>query len=63
MNRTTGTTNMMIRKVMREHGLYQYQLADILNVNEGTICRWFRHELPEDEQKRIVSLIEEKAAK
>ncbi len=53
--------NILIRNSMKEHQVFQYEVAEILGISEPTLIRWLRKELPEDEQKRIVSLIEEHA--
>ena len=50
--------NILIREALSKHGLYVYQLQDILSVSETTITRMMRHELPKDEQSRIIKLIE-----
>ena len=53
------THNISIRVAMMTHGLTQWDVAKSLGVSESTFYRMMRDELPEDEQKRIVSLIEE----
>lgn len=53
------THNISIRVAMMIHGLTQWDVAKSLGVSESTFYRMMRDELPEDEQKRIVSLIEE----
>lgn len=50
-------TNKKIRIAMIEHNLKQWELADLLGIDESVFCRKMRKELPEDEQNRIVSLI------
>jgi len=50
-------TNEKIRAALREANMKQWQLADALNIHEKTLCCKLRHELPEDEQKRIIELI------
>lgn len=52
-------TNEKIRLALFQHGVYQYELADLLNVSEITLSRRLRRELPEDEQDRIVQIIEQ----
>lgn len=52
-------TNMSIRIAMIKYGLTQWDVAKILGVSESTFYRMIRDELPEEEQKRIVKLIEE----
>lgn len=37
----------------------QWQLADLLEISEYTLCKRLRKELPESEQKKIISIIEE----
>ena len=53
--------NIKIRKALAANMMKLYQLDEILGVSEATRCRMLRSELPEDEQNRIVKLIEEKA--
>lgn len=55
-------TNQTIRAALSKHDLKQWQLAELLNMNEFSLSRKLRHELPEDEQRQIVSLIENHAA-
>lgn len=54
--------NQTIRTALSAHDLKQWQLAELLNMNEFSLSRKLRHELPEDEQRQIVSLIENHAA-
>ncbi len=51
--------NKAIREALAKRGLFMYQLGKLLNVSEATITRMMRDELPEQEQRRIVKLIEE----
>ena len=53
--------NMKIRIKLLEHNKRLWWLAQILGTSEATLSRRLRNELPEDEQIRIVDLIEEKA--
>lgn len=53
--------NMRIRIKLLEHNKRLWWLAQILETSESTITRRLRNELPEEEQLRIVQLIEEKA--
>ena len=52
-------TNMKIRKKLAENMMKLYQLDEILGISEATRCRMLRKELPEEEQDRIIKLIEE----
>lgn len=53
--------NMRIRIKLMEYNKRLWWLADILGTSEATISRRLRKELPEEEQTRIIQLIEEKA--
>ena len=53
------TNNVLIRVAMAQYGLTQWDVAKKLGVSESTFYRMFRDDLPEEEQKRIVSIIEE----
>ena len=53
--------NMKIRIKLLEHNKRIWWLADLLGTSEATLSRRLRKELPEEEQARIIQLIEEKA--
>ena len=53
--------NMKIRIKLLEHNKRLWWLARILGTSESTITRRLRDELPEEEQERIIQLIEERA--
>ena len=53
------TTNMKVRIAMMENQFTQWKLARLLGVSESTVNRMIREELPEEEQDRIVALINE----
>jgi hypothetical protein len=55
--------NIPVRNALSKHGLYVCDLVDILKVSETTVTRMMRHELPKEEQKRIIGLIEKEARK
>ncbi len=55
--------NKKIRIAMINNDLKQYQLAQIMKTHEGSISRLLKDELPEEEQDRIVRLIEKEAGK
>ena len=44
---------------MLEHGITQYGLSKLMGVSEMTVYRRLRDELPDEEQDRIVGLIEQ----
>lgn len=49
--------NIKVREAMRAAGIKQWELAELLNMNEFSLSRKFRHELPEEEQERIIKVI------
>ena len=51
--------NAKIRIKMIETGMKQWEVARLLGMSESVLSRRLRDELPEDEQDRIVALIEE----
>lgn len=51
--------NETIRTAMRIANLRQWQVADALGIHEATFCAWLRHELSEEKQQEILSIIEE----
>ena len=53
--------NLKVRISMVEHDVKQYQLAQMMGRHEGSVSRMLRDELPDEEQDRIVRLIEEEA--
>lgn len=46
--------NQMIRDFAKERGLKLWQVADACGIADSTFCRQLRHELPKDEQERII---------
>ena len=50
--------NKRIRIKLVERELTQYDLAKLLGVSETTVYRRLRDELPEEEQDRIINMIE-----
>lgn len=51
--------NKRIRLKLVEHELTQYDLSKLMGISETTLYRRLRDELPEEEQNRIINLIEE----
>lgn len=51
--------NDAIRKAAKEKGVRLWQIAEKLGVNDGNFSRRLRRELPEEEQRRILGIIEE----
>lgn len=49
--------NARIRTALSSCAVHQWQLADALCIHETALSRKLRHELPPDEQERLVALI------
>lgn len=60
--RNENKKNLLIRETCEQTGTFYYELADILGKSPSTITVMLRHELPIDEQERIVALIREYAS-
>ena len=52
-------SNTKIRSALEESRMRHWELANLLGISESTLVRWLRTELPEEEQKRIISIIKE----
>lgn len=50
--------NAKVRIKMFEAGMKQWEVARLLGLGESALSRKLRDELPEEEQDRIVALIE-----
>lgn len=50
--------NMKIREKARNSGVRLWQIADALGMQESLFSKKLRKELPEDEQERILSIID-----
>lgn len=53
------TTNLDLRETARKAGVYWWQIAEYLEISEPTLTRRLRHELPEEEKKMYLRIIEE----
>lgn len=54
--------NEIIKNAMKKNRVFTWQVAELMGISENTLYRRMRHELPADEQIRIVKLIESGAA-
>ena len=59
----TKQNNMLIRQTLRLYGTPLWKLGKILGISESSVTRLMRDELPEEEQVRIISLIEKEEGK
>ena len=52
-------TNKEIVNLMKKESIFQWQIAKRLNLHETSLSRWFRSELTQEQQQRILGAIEE----
>lgn len=53
--------NTVIRKAAKEAGVFLWQVAEVLGVNDGNFSRKLRKELPQEEKEKILRIIEQLA--
>lgn len=51
--------NREIRERMQKANLAHWQVADVVGIGETTLCRWLRHKLTAEQEKRIMDAIDE----
>ena len=51
--------NKDIRLAVKEDGVKMWQLADKMGIADTTLCRRLRKELPEDQKRRILEIVDE----
>jgi ribosome-binding protein aMBF1 (putative translation factor) len=49
--------NVEVRVAMAEAGLKQYELAELIGVNETVFSRWMRKDMDEDKKNRCLDAI------
>ncbi len=54
----TQKANKDIRNLLKKTGMAQWELAELLNMAESTLCVKLRRELPEEEQQKIIAVIQ-----
>ena len=50
--------NIEIRKALAENQIYHWEMAEYLDISEGTFSKMLRNELPDDIQDQILNVIE-----
>lgn len=51
-------TNLNVRIAQLSAGVPQWKVAKWCNVGESTFSRWMREEMPEEQQKAIIQIIQ-----
>ena len=54
--------NKTIRQLAKDKGVLLWEIAEQLGITDGNFSRRLRRELPDEEQQRIATIIEEIAA-
>lgn len=49
--------NKDIRNLLKEKGIFNWQLADKLGISEATLTRKLRRELPTEEKEKLIKVI------
>lgn len=49
--------NADIKKFIKKHGLFRYEVANGLGISESQLSKMFRRALTEDEMKKIVQVV------
>lgn len=55
--------NNDIRQAAKQAGIYLWQIADNLGINDGNLSRRLRKELTKEEKEKILEIIEDLAKK
>lgn len=53
--------NLDIRKLAKDSGVYLWQIAEALGIQESNFCKALRSELSDSEKEKIYSVIEQLA--
>ena len=51
--------NQTVRDAAREHAVFLWQVADRLGIHDSQLSRMLRRELPDEECKRLLTIIDE----
>lgn len=51
-------TNKEIRKILKELNIFQWQIADVLDIPEASLSRWFRKELTQEQHDDVINAIQ-----
>lgn len=51
------TKNEKMKKQIAESRLYHYEIANVIGIREETFCKWFRNELTEEQETKILNAI------
>lgn len=52
-------SNREIEYLLKQEGIYKWQIAKKIGIHETTFVRWFRKELTQEQIQQVLSAIEE----
>lgn len=47
-----------IKQLLKEEGIYMWQVAKALKVHETSFCKWFREDLTSEQVQQVLSAVE-----
>lgn len=50
--------NLEIREILKQHNIPQWKIAECMKQSEGTFCRKMRHELSDQEKRKVINSIQ-----
>lgn len=54
--------NLDVRKAAKAADVRLWEIAEEIGINDGNFSRKLRHELPEDQKRKVIAIIEKIAA-
>ena len=51
-------TGKELKEIIQSKRLYQWEVARVMNINEFTLSRWLRGDVPADKAEKILEAIE-----
>lgn len=51
-------TGKELKEIIQSKRLYQWEVAQVMNINEFTLSRWLRGDVPADKEAKILDAIE-----
>lgn len=52
-------SNCDLKLIAKKSGVYLYEIAEVMGMADSAFSRKLRHELPDDERAKILSIIRE----
>lgn len=58
MKGVPSMNNKEIELLLKDNHIYKWQIAKELGIHESTFVKWFREELSQDKQEKIIVAVE-----